>query len=55
LWDVYCSDEAYLKIYEFTGFDIKKWMVKNMDWQNDISPEFRKYLQDNGLIKYLTW
>ena len=55
LWDVYCADETYTKIYEFTGFDIKRWMVENMDWQNDISPEFLKYLQDNGLIKYLTW
>jgi hypothetical protein len=55
LWDVYCADEAYKKIYEFTGFDIKKWMIENMDWLNDISPEFRKYLSDNDLIKYLTW
>ena len=55
LWDVYCADEAYEKIYEFTGFDIKNWMVENMDWQNDISPEFLKYLQNNDLIKYLTW
>jgi hypothetical protein len=55
LWDVYCADEAYEKIYEFTGFNIKDWMTNNMDWLNDISPEFRKYLQDNDLIKYLTW
>jgi hypothetical protein len=55
LWDVYCADEAYAKIYEFTGFDIKTWMAENMNWQNDISPEFQKYLHDNDLIKYLTW
>jgi len=55
LWDVYCADEAYSKIYEFTGFDIKKWMNENMDWQNDIAPEFYGYLKENDLIKYLTW
>ena len=55
LWDVYCADEAYKKIHEFTGFDIKKWMFENVDWLNDISPDFRKYLSDNDLIKYLTW
>jgi len=55
LWDVYCADETYKKIYEFTGFDIKKWMVENIDWLNDISPEFKKYLSDNDLLKYLTW
>ena len=31
LWDVYCADEAYQKIHEFTGFDIKRWMIDNMD------------------------
>ena len=55
LWDIYCADEAYEKIHEFTGFDIKKWMVENIDWLNDISPEFRKYLYDNDLVKYLSW
>jgi hypothetical protein len=55
LWDIYCADEAYAKIFEFTGFDIKRWMVENMDWQNDISPDFRDYLQKNDLIKHLTW
>ena len=55
LWDVYCADEAYLKIYEFAGFNIKKWMDENIDWLNDILPEFRKHLQNNDLIKYLTW
>ena len=55
LWDVYYAEEAYEKIHEFTGFDIKKWMIENMDWLNDISPEFKKYLYNNDLSKYLTW
>lgn len=55
LWDVYCADEAYEKIREFTGFDIKRWMIENVDWLNDISPEFKQYLSDNDLHKYLTW
>ena len=55
LWDVYCADEAYEKIHEFTGFDVKKWMNDNMDWLNDISPEFMKHLSDNDLITYLKW
>lgn len=55
LWDVYCADETYSKIAEFTGFDMRCWMKNNMDWENDIQPEFREYLQSNDLIKYLTW
>lgn len=54
-WEVYCADEAYNKIKEFTGFDMKNWMDLHMTWVDDISPEFRKYLNDNDLIKYLTW
>ncbi|MDR2196595.1 MAG: hypothetical protein LBO07_01335 [Coriobacteriales bacterium] len=55
LWDVYCADDTYTKITEFTGFDIREWMTANMDWSNDILPDFRDYLQANDLIKYLTW
>ena len=55
MWDVYCADETYAKIYEFTGFDIKLWMSEYMDWENDVFAEFYGYLRDNRLIKYLTW
>ncbi len=54
-WQVYCADEAYEKINEFTGFDLKGWMNENMDWKNDISPEFKDYLVEHDLLKYLTW
>lgn len=55
LWDVFCADETYAKIAAFTGFNMRSWMKENMDWENDILPEFREYLQSNNLIKYLTW
>lgn len=54
-WDVYCADEGYTAMKEFTGFDMRKWLDENVDWTNDISEEFRKHLQENDLIKYLTW
>lgn len=54
-WHVYCADEAYNAIAHFTGFDLKKWMNLNMDWANDISPQFRSFLHRNALLKYLTW
>lgn len=55
LWDVYCADDTYEKISEFTGFDIRQWMTENMDWLGDITPKFREYLTNNDLLKYLTW
>lgn len=54
-WEVYCADSTYDKIKELTGFDLKKWINTNIDWKNDISSDFRKHLEDNDLIKYLTW
>ncbi|EKB53564.1 hypothetical protein, partial [Falseniella ignava] len=55
LWEVYCAGEVYKKTEEFTGFNIAKWMIENMDWESDITPEFRDYLQTYDLLKYLTW
>lgn len=54
-WDVYCADDGYAAMKEFTGFDMRKWLDDNVDWQNDISDEFKQHLQQNNLLKYLTW
>lgn len=54
-WDVYCANDSYAAMREFTGFDMRKWLDDNADWQNDISEEFKQHLQKNDLLKYLTW
>ncbi len=54
-WDVYCADDCYAAIKSFTGFDIRSWLDKNVDWERDISRELRTHLQLNDLLKYLTW
>jgi len=54
-WSVYCADDCYTKILEFTGFDLRHWLDVNVDWESDISAEFRSYLNENGLLKYLSW
>lgn len=54
-WKCYCADECYHKIQEFTGFNLRLWLDQNVDWKNDISTEFRQYLEDNSLIGYLNW
>lgn len=55
LYDVYCGEKAYDKINEFTGYNIKVWIKENMTWEKDISEEFKQYLNNNDLIKYLKW
>ena len=54
-WDVYCANDSYAAMKEFTGFDMRKWLDENADWKNDICEEFREHLQRNDLLKYLTW
>lgn len=55
LWKVYRSDEVYDKIFKLTSINLKEWMDINIDWKNDISVEFKNYLETNELIQYLTW
>lgn len=55
LWEVYRSDEVYEKIFKLTSINLKEWMDINIDWKNDISVEFKNYLETNRLIQYLTW
>lgn len=52
---MYCADDGYAAMKAFTGFDMRKWLDDNVDWQNDISDEFKQHLQQNNLLKYLTW
>ena len=54
-WRCYCANDCYAKMAEYTGFDLRTWLDKNVDWKNDISAEFKKHLVDNDLIGYLTW
>lgn len=54
-WSCYCSNACYAKMAEFTGFDLRKWLDTNVDWKNDICAEFKKHLEENDLIGYLTW
>jgi len=55
IWEVFCGNSAYNKIKEYSGYDIKKWIDKNVDWENDISSEFYSFLQSRDLLKYLRW
>lgn len=53
-WEVYCADDSYAAMKEFTGFDMRKWLNENADWENDISAELKQHLESNDLLKYLT-
>jgi hypothetical protein len=55
LWQVYCEEDAYAKMKEFTGFDIKNWINQNINWKDDFDNETTKYLEENDLDRYLKW
>lgn len=55
VWDAYCGDEAYGKIYEITSFDIKKWIASNINWEDDFEKDAILHFKKQNLMKYLIW
>ena len=55
IWEAYCGNEAYQKIKEYSGYDLKHWTENNIDWANDFNTETTQHLTDNHLLQYLLW
>lgn len=55
IWDVYCGEETYQQISEYSGFNLAEWIQENIDWSSDLSDDTIQYFRDNDLEKYLTW
>jgi len=55
IWNVFCANETYNKIYEYSGFNLTEWIDNNIDWNNDLESDTLSYFQRNDLIKYLSW
>ncbi|MCK9220968.1 MAG: hypothetical protein M0P47_13095 [Bacteroidales bacterium] len=55
IWDAYSGNEAYNKMKEYSGFDIKRWIETNVNWEADFKADTMKYFLDNNLHQYLIW
>ncbi|MFY8035856.1 MAG: hypothetical protein ACOVMQ_01755 [Cyclobacteriaceae bacterium] len=55
IWDAYSGAQAYGKMCEHSGFDIKTWIDTNVNWEADFKAETIKYLKENNLHQYLIW
>jgi len=55
IWKAYCGRETYQKIKNYSGFDIRKWIEKNIDWAADFKSDMMQYIRDNNLEQYLIW
>ena len=54
-WNVYCGEETYGKIEEYSGFNLSAWINDNLSWLDDLNDDTKTYLEKNELAKYLTW
>jgi len=54
-WNVYCGQETYNKIEEYSGFNLSGWIDNNLSWLDDLNEDTKSYLEQNELVKYLTW
>ena len=55
IWEAYCADEAYAKLSEYSGFDIKNWIASNVLWEEDLNQETISYFNSQSLDQYLKW
>jgi hypothetical protein len=55
VWQAYCGEEAYGKIGDFTGFDLRGWISENIDWEHDLFTQTVRHLSKNNLMGYLEW
>jgi len=55
VWEAYCGKEAYARMKEHTGFDIKQWIETNIDWTHDFRDETIQYFRENNFDQYLKW
>jgi len=53
IWDVFCGEETYQQISEYSGFNLAGWIQDNIDWSSDLSDDTIQYFRDNDLEKYL--
>jgi hypothetical protein len=54
-WEAFCGNEAYQKINDYSGYDLKQWIESNIDWENDFNSETINHLTENNLLQYLLW
>lgn len=55
IWEAFSGVEAYKKIKEYSGYDIKKWIDTNVSWDQDFQKETMKSFHKNKLDQYLVW
>ncbi|MCD4745161.1 MAG: hypothetical protein K8R58_02555 [Bacteroidales bacterium] len=55
VWNAFSGEEAYNQMKKYSGYNIKGWIKKNVNWKTDFNTETYRYLKNNDLTQYLIW
>jgi len=55
VWNAFSANQAYDQMKKHSGYNIKGWIKKNVNWKDDFKAGTHKYLKDNDLTQYLIW
>lgn len=55
VWQTACGQDAYATIGTYSGFDLRNWIIKNVDWENDLDSDTLKHFADQNLGNYIKW
>ncbi|MHB8844192.1 MAG: hypothetical protein ACYC7L_05525 [Nitrospirota bacterium] len=55
IWEAYSGGQAYKKMKEYSGYDIKKWIDNNIKWDQDFKRETMAFFRKHRLDQYLVW
>lgn len=55
IWNAFSGEETYIEIQKYSGYDIRRWINENINWEEDLDTNFVEHLRKNDLLQYLTW
>ena len=55
IWEAYCGGEAYEKIQEYSGYNLKHWIETNINWEGDFNTDTIAHFTEHNLLQYLQW
>jgi len=55
IWSAFSGKDTYVELHKYSGYDIRNWINKNINWVEDLNNSFVIHLKENDLLKYLTW
>lgn len=55
IWSAFSGEDTYAELQRYSGYDIRNWINKNINWTEDLNDDFVTHLQENDLLQYLTW